>query len=66
MTLQEALRVMSQAGFRQVKDRYSRFPRDIGDVLPEAACDLNDYTPDPQTGQIRQNHQHPCNHFVCS
>ena len=66
MTLREALDTMWQAGFRQVKDRHSRFPRDIAELLPEASWDLNDYTPDPQTGEIRQNHSHPCNHFLCS
>ena len=66
MTLVQALQVMLDAGFTQVKDGYSRFPKQIIDVLEEAKLDLNDYTPDPQTGRINQNHDTPCYHHVCS
>ena len=66
MTLVQALQVMLDAGFTQVKDDYSRFPKQIVDVLGEAALDLNDYTPEPETGKIVQNHDTPCYHLVCS
>ncbi|HUS92800.1 MAG TPA: hypothetical protein VM695_13160 [Phycisphaerae bacterium] len=66
MTLTEALEAMLEAGFTQVQDNHSRFPKDIRDVLGQAQWDLSDYTPDPATGHIAQNHDRPCNHFVCS
>ena len=66
MTLVQALRAMREAGYRQVLDRHSHFPKDIENVLEEADRDLNDYTPDPATGEIAQNHERPCNHFQCS
>ena len=66
MTLVEAFQAMLKAGFTQVKDQHSRFPTEICDQLNQARWDLNDYTPDLQTGQIVQNHDRPCNHFVCS
>ncbi len=66
MTLVEALHTMRRAGFTQVLDRHSHFPKEIEDVLGEADLDLNDYTPRPDHADIIQNHPHPCNHYVCS
>ena len=65
MTLVEALNVMRQAGFLQVKDTHSRFFKDIEEVLPEAKLDLNDYTPKINTGEIVQNHQTPSAQYQC-
>jgi len=66
MTLIEALQVMQNAGYTQVLDEHSRFPRDIAAWFDEAKLDLNDYIPDPETGEIRQNHPTPSNYFICS
>ncbi len=66
MTLVEALNVMRQAGFIQVKDTNSRFFKDIEELLPEAALDLNDYTPNVHNGEIVQNHRNPSAHFQCT
>ena len=66
MTLVEAMKHMRQAGFLQAKEDRSRFYRDIEDMLGEADLDLNDYTPNTQTGEIVQNHSAPSAHFHCS
>jgi len=67
MTLVQALQAMLDAGFTQVKDDYSRRPKPIVEFLEEARLDLNDYTPDPKTGRIVQNHDTPCyHHLICS
>ena len=66
MTLYEALQTMFAAGYTQVRDDYSHRPHDIHEWLKQARRDLNDYTPDVETGRIVQNHDRPCNHFVCS
>ena len=65
MTLVEALNVMRQAGFTQAKDTYSRFFKDIEELLPEAKLDLNDYTPKINTGEIVRNLPNPSAHFQC-
>jgi len=66
MTLVEALNTMRQAGFTQAKDTHSRFFKDIEELLPEAALDLNDYTPKINTVEIVQNHPTPSAHFQCT
>jgi len=66
MTLREALETMAAAGYTQVRDDHSRHPHDIQEWLEQSQWDLNDYTPHPETGKIVQNHDRPCNHFVCS
>jgi hypothetical protein len=65
MTLVEALNVMRQAGFLQVKDTHSRFFKDIEELLTEAKLDLNDYTPNIHTGEIAQNLPNPSAHYHC-
>ena len=65
MTLVEALNVMRQAGFLQVKDTHSRFFKDIEELLPEAKLDLNDYTPNIHTGEVVQNLPNPSAHYQC-
>ena len=66
MNLTEAIKTMQKAGFIQAKDPHSRFLRDLEEFLPEAELDLNDYTPNVQTGEITQNHPNPCTHFHCN
>jgi hypothetical protein len=66
MTLVEALNVMRQAGFIQVKDTHSRFFKNIEEVLKEAKLDLNDYTPNTHTGEIAQNHRTPSAQYQCT
>jgi len=66
MTLVEALNVMRQAGFIQVKDTHSRFFKNIEEVLKEAKLDLNDYTPNTHTGEIVQNHRNPSAQYQCT
>ena len=65
MTLCEAFQLMREAGYAQVLDNYSHFPRDIAECLHEARNDLNDYTPDPSSGTIVQNHDRPSNRYQC-
>lgn len=66
MTLYEALQTMSAAGYTQVKDDFSHLPHDIAEWLEQARWDLNDYTPNVETGEVVQNHDRPCNHFLCT
>lgn len=66
MTLYEAFQVMLRAGYTQVSDRHSHFPKDIRDAFREAQLDLSDYTPDVDSGEIRQNHPRPSNHYRCA
>ena len=66
MNLVEALNVMNQAGFTQVKDTHSRFFKNIEEVLREAVLDLNDYTPNIRTGEIVRNPPNPSAYFYCT
>ena len=66
MTLYEAFQVMLRAGYTMVSDRHSHSPREIREVFREAKLDLSDYTPDIASGEIRQNHSRPSNHFRCA
>jgi hypothetical protein len=66
MTLIKAIETMREAGFIQAKDAHSRFFRDLDELLPEAKLDLNDYTPNVQTGEIAQNHPKPSAHYQCN
>ena len=66
MTLREALQAMIGAGYTRIRDDHSRLPKDIRDAIDESQWDLNDYTLRMDTGEIVQNHDRPCNHFVCT